>query len=71
MGRIEVIEGEIKNVIVDMYGGDATWDLEIVPERALSESIESLFMKYEGRRVRITIEELPEIEEEEDDEYYW
>lgn len=71
MGRVEVIEGKITNQIVDMYGGDATWDLEIVPERALSESIEALFMKYEGRRVRITIEELPEIEEEEDEEYYW
>lgn len=67
MGRVEVIEGKITNQIVDMYGGDATWDLEIVPERALSESIEALFMKYEGRRVRITIEELPDVEEEDED----
>lgn len=67
MGRVEVIEGKITNQVVDMYGGDATWDLEIVPERALSESIEALFMKYEGRRVRITIEELPDVEEEDED----
>ena len=63
--RTEVYEGKVTNEIVDMYGGNATWDLRI--DRF--DSIEDIFRKYEGYRIRVTIEELPEIEELEEEEY--
>lgn len=66
MGRYERYEGKVSNDIVDMYGGDATWDLRIDRWH----SIEEIFRKYEGSRIRLTIEELPDVEEEDDEEDY-
>lgn len=67
MGRYERYEGKVSNDIVSMEYGDATWDLRIDRWH----SIEEIFRKYEGYRIRLTIEELPDVEEEAEEDDGW
>ncbi|WP_157448551.1 hypothetical protein [Brevibacillus brevis] len=55
----EVFEGVVKDEVVDTYGGDYTYQLQIG-----FESIESYFRIHEGRKIRVTIEILPDDESE-------
>jgi len=55
------ISGKVKDEVVDTYGGDYTYELQIG-----GESIESIFRKYEGQRIAISINTLPDEDEHEE-----
>ena len=54
--------GKVKDEVVDTYGGDYTYELQVG-----GESIESIFRGYEGQRITFSIDTLPDEDENEQD----
>lgn len=50
-GNKTIVTGLVEDHVVDTYGGNYTYDLQVGYE-----SIDSVIRSYEGKKVRVTIE---------------
>lgn len=64
-GNKTIVSGLVENHVVDTFGGNYTYELQVGYD-----SIDSIVRSYEGDKVRITIEVISDTTEENSEESY-
>lgn len=63
-GNKTIVTGLVEDHVVDTYGGNYTYELQVGYD-----SIDSVIRSYEGDKVRITIEVMTDEDSNEDDSW--